>query len=118
MKQRNRKLYWLPPKGFRAFFHLSSDEEFKSRHPIGYWFIVALGCAALLAPMILYGMFRHSPNVGLAGIAGTFIIGIGLFNFVSILLHQYLGHLLSLLSFLLGAILIAVDMGLWVLFVI
>ena len=108
----NKKLYWFPPKGFGAFVLRSSDEEFKKKHPIGYFFAVALGITALVAPMFVYGMCMKSPTVGLAGIAGTFIIGIGLFNFVAIILNQYLGHLVSIISFLFGALLIVIDMRL------
>lgn len=44
------------------------------------------------------------------GFVGTFIIGIGLFNFVAIILRQYLGHLVSIILFLLGGILLIIDM--------
>ena len=44
--------------------------------------------------------------------AGGFIVGIGLFNFVAIILHQYLGHLVSILSFLIGGVLMAVSVPL------
>ena len=33
---------------------------------------------------------------------GAFLIGIGLFNFVAIIIRQYLGHLVSIVSFILG----------------
>ena len=107
----NQKLYWFPPKNYGQFFLRSSDEEFKRKHPVGYWFAVALGITALVTPMGIYGIVMSSPTMGLAGLAGTFIIGIGLFNFVAIIFNQYLGHFISILSFLLGAILIAIDIG-------
>lgn len=106
-----RRIYWLPPKGFGSFFLSSSDEQFKRKHPIAYWFVVALGLTAIVAPMIIYGAYSQSARIGLAGVAGTFIIGIGLFNFVAIIMNQYLGHLVSIFAFLLGALLIAIDMG-------
>ena len=42
---------------------------------------------------------------------GSMIFGVGLFNFVAILINQYLGHLVSLLSFLIGGVLIWVSLA-------
>ncbi len=112
---KNRKLYWLPPKGFGEFFLSSSDDAYKEKHPIKYGFVVALGITALVGPMILYFIFLECMGVssdvpvGL-GFVGAFVIGIGLFNFVSIILNQYLGHLVSIISFLLGGILLIVNL--------
>ena len=110
-----KKLYWLPPKGFGEFFLASSDDAYKEKHPIKYSFIVALGITALVGPMILYfillecmGVSSDVP-VGL-GFIGTFIIGIGLFNSVAIILNQYLGHLVSIISFLMGGILLIINL--------
>lgn len=104
---------WLPPKGAGAYFGMSSDETFKQLHPIGYWFAVALGITALMLPAILYGTWlsRLSGTDGgwvLLGGVGGFIFGIGLFNFVAIILKQYLGHLVSILCFVVGTALMAV----------
>lgn len=112
---KNKKLYWLPPKGFGEFFLSSSDDVYKEKHPIKYWFIVALGITALIAPMILYYVVLEFMGVSLdvpvgLGFIGTFIIGIGLFNFVAIILNQYLGHLVSIISFLLGGILVIINL--------
>lgn len=113
---KNKKTYWLPPKGFGEFFLASSDDAYKEKHPIKYGFIVALGITALVGPMILYfillecmGVSSDVP-VGL-GFIGAFIIGIGLFNLVAIILNQYLGHLVSIISFLMGGILLIINLG-------
>ena len=111
---KRKKLYWLPPKGFGEFFLSSSDDIYKAKHPVKYGFIVALGLLAFVGPTILYTIFLYAMNiadnvsVGL-GMLGTFIMGIGLFNFVSIILNQYLGHLVSLVSFILGGILLIIN---------
>lgn len=112
---KNKKLYWLPPKGFGEFFLSSSDDVYKEKHPIKYWFIVALGISALVGPMILYyvllGAMGVSTDVPVGlGFIGTFIIGIGLFNFVAIILDQYLGHLVSIISFVLGGLLLIINL--------
>ena len=111
----NKKLYWLPPKGFKEFFLASSDDLYREKHPIKYWFIVALGILSLIGPMILYTIYVGYMYSGMdvsfgLGILGSFIIGIGLFNFVSIILNQYLGHLVSIISFVLGGVLLAINL--------
>lgn len=113
-KKRKKNSNWKPPKGAKNYFSASSDYEFKKKHPIGYGFLVALGIVALLLPVILYLIFVipygiNSPWIML-GWLGGFIIGIGLFNFVAIIIKQYLGHWVSIISFILGSILIWISL--------
>ena len=108
---------WFPPKGSAAFFLMESDADFQRRHPVGYVFAVLLGIFALLLPEIVYLLLLLPPQAppsfgAFLGMAGGFIFGIGLFNFVAIILHQYLGHLVSILSFLIGGVLMAVSVSL------
>ena len=108
---------WFPPKGSAAFFLMESDADFQRRHPVGYVFAVLLGILALLLPEIVYLLLllppHAPPSFGVfLGMAGGFIFGIGLFNFVAIILHQYLGHLVSILSFLIGGVLMTVSFAL------
>ena len=93
---------------------MESDFEFQRRHPVGYVFAVLLGIFALLLPEIVYLLLllppQAPPSFGVfLGMAGGFIFGIGLFNFVAIILHQYLGHLVSILCFLIGGVLMALS---------
>ena len=93
---------------------MESDFEFQRRHPVGYVFAVLLVIFALLLPMTVYVLLalppHNPPGFGVfLGMAGGFIFGIGLFNFVAIILHQYLGHLVSILCFLIGGVLMAVS---------
>lgn len=119
-KNRRKSNNWTPPKGASSYFLASSDDEFKARHPVGYFFLVLLGIAALMLPVVLYLIFvipydTNSPWLML-GWVGGFIIGIGLFNYVAIIIKQYLGHLVSIFSFIIGSILIwvsLVQMGIW-----
>ena len=108
---------WWPPKGSAAFFLRESDAEFAQAHPVGYVFLVALGIVALLLPYCVYALYTLivlSAASGwlILGGVGAFIIGIGLFNFVAIIIKQYLGHWVSILSFLIGGILVAVSLHL------
>ena len=113
-KNRKKKNNWTPPKGSSAYFSAASDYEFKEKHPIGYFFLVLLGITALLLPVLIYLVFVlpydiNSPWIML-GWVGGFVIGIGLFNFVAIVIKQYLGHIVSILSFIIGGILIWISL--------
>lgn len=107
---------WTPPKGASAYFYASSDDAFKAAHPIGYFFLVLLGLAALMAPVIVYLYFvipiANNSAWLILGFIGSFVIGIGLFNFVAIIIKQYLGHLVSILSFIAGGIMVALSLWL------
>ena len=108
---------WWPPKGSAAFFPMGSDADFKRAHPIGYGFLVALGITALLTPFLAYALYTGialSAASGwlILGWVGAFIIGIGLYNFVALIIKQYLGHWVSILCFLIGGILVAVSLHL------
>lgn len=119
-KKNKKKSNWTPPKGALAYFNPSSDDEFKAEHPIGYFFLVLLGITALLMPVIIFMYYyivyvvpvTDSPAWMILGWIGSFIIGIGLFNFVGIIIKQYLGHLVSILSFFLGGIMVALSLWL------
>ena len=105
-----KKGNWTPSKGSSAYFSPTSDDDFKERHPVGYFFLVLLGIVALLLPVVIYLICVlpydiNSPWIML-GWVGGFAIGIGLFNFVAIIIKQYLGHLVSILSFIIGSVLI------------
>ena len=100
----------IPPKGASSYFLATSDDEFKRKHPIGYVFLVMLGLVALMLPVVLYLVFVIPLDINspwlMLGWVGAFVIGIGLFNFVAIIIKQYLGHLVSILSFGIGSVLI------------
>ena len=112
MNTPRRKNYWLPPKGASEFFLPSADDEFKSKHPVGYRFLVLLGATVLILPMMIYGIIvsihlgKESSIWLLLGGVGSFLIGIGLFNIVAIIIKQYLGHLVSILAFAIGSLFI------------
>lgn len=106
---------YLPPAGASRWFSPEADEDFQKKHPVGYGFLVALAITALLAPMAVYGIYVelvYGDQAGawiILGAIGSFVVGIGLFNFVAII-RQYLGHLASIVSFLLGGICIWISL--------
>ena len=112
---KKKKSNWTPPKGASAYFSRASDYEFQKKHPVGYFFLVLLGIAALIAPMAVYVyytvfMLHNNSSWLVLGWIGSFIIGIGLFNFVAIIIKQYLGHLVSILSFVIGGFMVAYSL--------
>ena len=113
-KNRKKSSKWTPPKESSAYFSDASDYEFKEKHPIGYGFLVLLGIVALMLPVILYLFFVIPYDINSAwmmlGWVGAFIVGIGFFNFVAIIIKQYLGHLVSILSFVIGGVLIWISL--------
>lgn len=65
--------------------------------------------------MCFYSLYAFSINPDgngwlVLGWIGGFIVGIGLFNFVAIIIDQYLGHWVSVLSFPIGGIMIAISL--------
>ena len=114
-KKKRKDSKWLPPEDAVSYFYASSDDDFKSKHPVGYFFLVLLGLTALLMPCILYSFYVYiiiGSESGwiLLGWVGGFLIGIGLFNFVAIIIKQYLGHWVSIISFLFGFLLVFISL--------
>lgn len=109
-KKKQKKSNWTPPENYEDFFYPSSDEAFKAEHPIGYTFLVILGIAVLVLPAILFCVLVGSDSGWIMlGFAGGFVFGIGLFNFVAIIIKQYLGHWVSIVSFLVGGIMMWIS---------
>ena len=106
-KKKHRQSHWTLPEDYKRYFNASSDEEFKTAHPVGYFFLVMLGLIALLLPAYLFcvavGIVCGVENGWIVlGFVGGFIFGIGLFNYVAIIIKQFLGHWVSIISFLVG----------------
>lgn len=100
-----RKGSWGLPENYKSFFDASSDEEFKLMYPKAYVLLVFLGIAAFMLPAILFLVLVKSDSLWiLLGMAGGMIFGVGLFNLVAIIIKQYLGHLVTAASFIIGGI--------------
>ena len=56
----------------------------------------------------------HAPaqgaGQGLLGLGGSVIVSIGLCNIVALIVHQYLGHVVTIGCFLLGGVMIGVSL--------
>lgn len=109
-KKKRKNSNWVPPRNYKDYFDVSSDVVFKAKHPIGYFFLVVLGLVVLLLPPIIFSILVGTDSGWITiGWVGGFIFGIGLFNFVAIIIKQYLGHLVSILSFIIGSILMLIS---------
>lgn len=116
-KKKNNRSKFLLPKNADYYFNPASDDAFKRKHPVGYVFLVILGLIAFITPMIVYGAYVVA-NYGneaslwfMLGLFGSMSIGVCLFNFVAIIIKQYLGHLVSIISFIFGMALILISVS-------
>ncbi len=96
------------PKNFADYFSPDSDITFKLLHPIAYNIITIIACTVFLGPVFSYTAYVLFINPApsewtmILGVAGSFIFGIGLFNIVAAFVHQYLGHLVTIVCLTLG----------------
>lgn len=115
-KKAKPKFQSKAPKNKWEYFSPKADESFKRLHPVGYGILCAVGVTVLLLPMVLYLVYTLviHPAPGewtlLLGQAGTFLIGIGLFNIVAAWIHQYLGHLFTFVCIFGGSVLTALAL--------
>ena len=88
---------------------------FRAEYPVLFGVLVCVGILLLLVPGLVFGRATgvlSGANPGgwsLVGVFCGFIFGVGLFNIVSAWMHQYMGHIVTLTCFLLGAAIMAVS---------
>lgn len=78
------------------------------------WLIASV-CVCLLLPMTVYAVsmfLLDAPDSGwlLLGMAGSFVLGVGLCNIVASLFGEYLGHLLTVISLASGGCMTVVSL--------
>lgn len=107
------KSRWHLPEDYLDYFMPDSDDDFKAEHPRLYALSIVLLLVALMAPPTLYVIFVLNNGAtawGLLGLGGSVIVSIGLCNIVAAILHQYLGHVVTIGCFLLGGVMIGVSL--------
>lgn len=107
------KSRWHLPEDHLDYFMPDSDDDFKAEHPRLYALSIVLLLVALMAPPTLYVIFVLNNGAtawGLLGLGGSVIVSIGLCNIVALIVHQYLGHVVTIGCFLLGGVMIGVSL--------
>lgn len=107
------KSRWHLPEDYLDYFMPDSDDDFKAEHPRLYALSIVLLLVALMAPPTLYVIFVLNNGAtawGLLGLGGSVIVSIGLCNIVALIVHQYLGHIVTIGCFLLGGVMIGVSL--------
>lgn len=100
--------YWCTP---------GADVSFHSKHPVAYVLLLTLGLIVFCLPWLAFavGVRYLLPEAWDSGwmwlgVAGGFVAGVGLFNFIGAWLHQYLGHVFTLLCVGGGTLMMAVSL--------
>ena len=100
--------YWCTP---------GADVSFHSKHPVAYVLLLTLGLIVFCLPWLAFavGVRYLLPEAWGSGwmwlgVAGGFVAGVGLFNLVGAWLHQYLGHVFTLLCVGGGTLMMAVSL--------
>lgn len=111
--------YWHFPESKKVAFWFTpgADVSFQSKHPVAYVLLLTLGLIVFCLPWMGFavGVRYLLPEAWGSGwmwlgVAGGFITGVGLFNFIGAWLHQYLGHVFTLLCVGGGTLMMAISL--------
>jgi hypothetical protein len=112
-KPQKRSDNWRIPKNAADFFDRHYDDDFKHKHPVLYWLTVFVIFILVIAAPILYivlcSLIQTAMTVvelifWMLGFISSFGISIGLCNLFMILHKQYLGHYVTIFSFVIGVV--------------
>ena len=106
--------YMRVPKGAGINFGRSADVQFFQEHPKLFLLLGLLIVTAFVLPAILYFFLvflrMDYSDWMILGIAGSFVVGIGLCNIVAAWMKQYLGHIFVAVCLMLGICLICASL--------
>lgn len=81
--------------------YTSSEDEYKIKDPVDDFFLVTLALATLVLPAFVFRILVGADTAWvILDLVSSFVFGFGLFNFV--ITKKYLGHMVSVVSFLAG----------------
>jgi len=113
-KKNEKRTGWGIPKNASDYFDPHYDDDFKEDHPILYWLTVVAIIILVLVGPLLYLLLCNEIQPGvfyegiielivwIFGFIASFGISIALCNAFLIVHNQYLGHYVTLYSFLIG----------------
>ncbi len=112
-KNKGKQNNWKIPKNAADYFHPHYDDDFKAEHPLLYWLTVIAIIAGVMVGPAIYLFFCSGIQTTFNDNAIEFIawavgfvasmgISIGILNIFMILHKQYLGHYVTLFSFVIG----------------
>ena len=97
------------------YYDNDADEALKVAHPVVYALFVLLGMLLFAGSIVGFGALAgvvlslSSPALILGYLAAA-AFGVGLYSFAMAFVHQYMGHLLSILLVVLGSALMALSL--------
>ena len=112
-KDKKKGNKWGIPKNAAAYFDPHYDDKFKAKHPILYWLTVVAIIAIVMVGPAIYLLLCSSIQstmtffefvFWLVGFVSSFGISIGFCNLFMIIHKQYLGHYVTIGSFLIGIV--------------
>ena len=112
-KDKKKGNKWRIPKNAAAYFDPHCDDKFKAKHPILYWLTVVAIIAIVMVGPAIYLLLCSSIQstmtffefvFWLVGFVSSFGISIGFCNLFMIIHKQYLGHYVTIGSFLIGIV--------------
>ena len=113
------KDYWKLPENTKSYFSAKKEKHLKEKYGKFYTFHTILSIIILIAPFIIYmciapnNAFEPTTQIGnlfgavggILGLIGSFLIGIGFVNVFMLFIKQYLGHWVTIVTIIGGAIL-------------
>ena len=111
--------YWKIPKNAKQYFSPKYEKKLKEKYGIWYTFHTFLSILIAFVPLVVFfivspsNAFNPSTQInnaiggigGIIGIIGSLSIGVGLVNIFMILIKQYLGHWVTIVSIVGGTLL-------------
>lgn len=103
--------YMHIPKQAAWFFNPCAHDHFKAIHPVAYVILSIIAMTVAFLPLLIYVVLLfvfhiYSNAWWIPGAIGAFVIGFGLMNIVAAWIHQYLGHIITMICILSGSVLV------------
>lgn len=113
-----KRFFMYPPKNWSEVFK-EMDNEQKQKHPVLYYIGASVSVLILLIPLFIFLSLSEDltparqPNAieawielpfAILGVCGALSIGYGIANVYAAIVHQYLGHIVTILTIGIGLV--------------